>query len=615
MDDLLPHYERELALLRSQAGDFAKRFPKIAGRLMLSGDVGEDPHIERLIESFALLAARVHKRLDDDFPLLTESFLESLYPHYLRPFPSCSIAKIELGSAGGQLTQTSTTPAGTILQSRPVKGVACKFETSYDVELAPIKIKSLEYKGAVQVPTGTLWPKSAMSMLSLELELMSSNVKWSTLDLKKLRLYLDGESSQVSCLRDTLIDRVESIFVQNTQYGPWLECHGIKIQPVGFENNEAILPDEGRSLSAYRLLTEYFAFPEKFNFVDIPLNEVIRASGGSSITLHFAISGSRTNNDEGRLLETVSEKNIALGCTPVINLFSQRADPIRVTHESMAYPLLPDSRRAYAFEVHSIEKVWRLQKTPQGETISEFKPFYSLQHDQLLSEGEDAGRYWYIHRDETTAQRSPGYETELSIVDINFNPAAPQTDTLSIQVKATNRDLPTYLSIGNIGGDLFSEGGTGTREIKLLRKPTQPYRFERNKGSLWRLISHLSLNHLSLESGGLDALKEMLRLYNLPRNAVNARQIEGIRKIDYAPTSAWMSGEPFPGFVRGIEVRLTVDERHYAGSGLGLFVRLLDHFFGMYVHINSFSRLRVYSERNQEELYACPERSGATPLL
>ena len=619
MNDLLPHYERELALLRSQAGDFAKRHPKIAGRLMLTGDVGQDPHVERLIESFALLAARVHKRLDDDFPLFTESFLEVLYPHYLRPFPSCAIARFEVGAAAAQMSTAQVVPRGTVLESRPVRGVACKFTTAYDVHLAPLVLRSAQFRAAAVAPPGTPWPVQATSMISIELELVSPQARWAELKLDALRACIDGESSQVAAIREACLSRARAAFVQVRPHGPWLEVPACLPRAVGFAEQDSLIDTDGRSHTAYRLLTEYFAFPDKFSFVDLALPPdalaAADAAGTRRLTLHVALAGIRSDSDEGRLLETLSERNVLLGCTPVTNLFTQRADPIRVTHQRTSYPVLPDARRAYAFEVHTIEKVWRLQQTPQGESIAEFRPFFALQHDHLVGEGEDAGRYWSASRDDSLAERSPGYETEISIVDIHFDPAQPQTDTLSLEVKATNRDLPAQLSIGNPGGDLFLDGGTVAKEIRLLRKPTLPQRFERGSGALWRLISHLSLNHLSLSAGGVDALKELLRLYDLPRSAVNARQIDGVIRVDFAPASAWMPGEPFPCFVRGTEVRLAVDESHFTGSGLGLFVRVLDRFFGLYAHINSFSRLRVHSSRTGELLASCPDRSGELPLL
>ncbi|WKB52785.1 type VI secretion system baseplate subunit TssF [Eleftheria terrae] len=618
MDELLPHYERELAFLRSHAKDFAARYPKIAGRLMMAGDVSEDPHVERLIESFALLASRVHKRLDDDFPLFTETLLEVLYPHYLRPFPSCSIAQFNLASNAGQMSSAGRIERHSVLSSRPVRGVACKFRTAYDVELVPVRLASAGFRMAVAAPEGTRVPAKATSVLSLQFELQSPQFSFNAMLGQTLRIYLDGEASQVSVLREALCARVVGMMAQTTAHGPWSGPYREPITLAGFDDDQALIDFDARSHQAYRLLTEYFAFPEKFNFVDLPLPAAIGTVGSArTLTLHLMLSGVRSDSDEARLLETVGAQNFQLGCTPVVNLFEQNADPIRVTHTGAAYPLLTDSRRAYAYEVSAVKKVFRVAQTPHGETIEEFRPFYSLRHDDLGRDGGAAtgGRYWYTHRDAVVAEHSPGYELELSIVDVDFNPVAPQTDTLSIEVAATNRDLPTLLSIGNAGGDLFLEGGSLARDIRLMRKPTQPHRFERGRGALWRLISHLSLNHLSLTGGGLDALKEMLRLYDLPRGAVNQRQIDGIVAIDYRPATAWLQGNPFATFVRGSEVRLTVDEESYVGTGLRLFAALLDHFFALYVHANSFTQLTLVSSRTQEEIFKCPPRNGDLLLV
>lgn len=615
MDELLPHYERELAFLRGHSAEFAERFPKIAGRLMLSGDVGEDPHVERLIEAFAFLAARIHKRLDDDFPLFTESFLEVLYPHYLRPFPACSIARLDAGASSAQLSQAAIVPRGTLLSSRAVRGVPCRFRTTYPVAVLPVRVVAAGFRGALLAPEGTAVPSGATSVLSVELALQSPQARWATLGVDAIRVHLDGEASQVAALREAFFGRVQGVLLQTAPHGPW-QAVDARPREVGFGADEGLLDADDRHHPAYQLLTEYFAFPDKFNFVDLPLPAALQDQAARSITLHFALAGVRSDSDEARLLETVTARHLQLGCTPVVNLFRQRAEPIRVTHQAEAYPVLPDARRAWAFEVHSIEKVWRVQQSPQGERIDTFEPFYSLQHEQLLAEGEGAGRYWAVRRDDTVAELSPGHETELSIVDINFDPAQPQSDTLSVQVLATNRDLPTQLATGAPGGDLFFDGGGPAREVQLLRKPTPGLRFERGRGALWRLISHLSLNHLSLSAGGLQALKEMLRLYDLPRSAVNRRVLDGLRAVAYKPTSASLPGEPFPCFVRGIEVRLTVDEAAFAGIGLRLFAQVMSHFFGLYVHANSYTQLVLVSSRAPDEvLFTCPRRSGSSPLL
>ncbi len=649
MDQLLPHYERELSLLRERSQAFAQRYPKVAGALQMRGDIAQDPHVERMIESFALLAARVHKRLDDDFPLFTESLLEVLYPHYLRPFPSCSVVHMDAGPLAGQMSKPVTVERGTMLHSRPVRGVPCRFRTTQDVQLLPIKLTHASFRNAVQAPSGTRLPAQATSVLSLTLALQSPQASWALLTEQPLRLYLDGEPSQVSVWREALLRRVVGTMVQRTTHQPWQAADqgpdGARLCPklVGFDDNEALIDADARSHPAYRLLTEYFAFPDKFNFIDLPLSGAMVLSLGEPaaevgvdaspvrhMTVHLLMSGIRSDSDEARLLETVHARNFMLGCTPVVNLFQQPADPIRITHTTTAYPVLVDSRRAFAYEVYSIDRVYRVQQTPQGESVQAFKPFFSLQHDELLGPGEadadaDApvlgqagragGRYWSTHRDEDVAQASPGYELELSIVDIDFDPAAPQTDTLSLTVSATNRDLPSLLPFGAVGGDLFMEGGGPAKEIRLLRKPTASQRFDLGHGALWRLISHLSLNHLSLSAGGLDALKEMLRLYDLPRSAINRRQVDGLSEIAFKPTTAWLPGEPYATFVRGTEVRLTVDEDSFVGTGLGLFAAVLDRFFGLYVHANSFVQLTLVSARTQEVVLTCPPRNGDLTLL
>jgi len=615
VQDLLPHYERELAFLRTQADEFAQRYPRIAGRLSVNGEVLQDPHVERMIQSFALLGARIHKRLDDDFPLFTEALLGVLYPHYLRPFPACSIACFELGPTAAQMSQGQTLPRGTALHSRPLRGVTCRFQTTAPAQVLPVRLSLARLQTTAAVPAGTAIPPTATALLSLQFDLLSPQASFAGLGVSHLRLYLDGDPSLVTALRETLSDKAAALLYQTQAHGPWLWERQARLAPVGFAEDEALVDFDQRSHPAYRLLTEYFAFADKFNFVDLPLPASACAQAGRSLTVHIALAGLRPDSHESRLLELVSARNLVLGCAPVINLFATRADPIRITHDKTLYPVLPDGRRAFGHEVYAIDQVYRVHQTPEGESIQTFKPFYSLQHDDLLREGEAAGRYWYSQRQPVSAGQSPGFETEIGLVDLQFNPARPQTDTLSIDVRATNRDLPHQMSIGQPGGDLFAEGGGPWREIRLLRRPTLTQRFEADHGALWRLISHLSLNHLTLSASGLDGLKEVLRLYDLPRSPHNERLIDGLVAVDYRLAQACLPGKPFATFVRGTEVRLTVNEQAFVGGGLHLFAQVLDRFLGLYAHLNTFVQLKLVSQRSGEVLVSCPRRSGDQALI
>jgi type VI secretion system protein ImpG len=614
VEDLLPYYERELGFLRRYSREFSERYPKIAGRLLIAGEVCEDPHIERMIESFALLNARVSKRLDDDYPEFTEALFEVLYPHYLRPFPSCSIARMDYGGAAAQLTGATEIARGTELASRPVQGVACTFRTAYPVTIAPLELSGASFAAIMEAPDAVALPANASSSLSLTIAVTAEQLALAQLGLKSLRVFIDGEPSFCAALRDALFMRTVKAYVEADRSGRWIALADTPVGPAGFGEDESLIAFSARSHPAYRLLTEYFCFPEKFNFFDLDLAAMSAPlpAGARNITLHLALAGLRTDSNTARMLGTLSSNNVLLGCTPVVNLFHQRGEPIRLTHLSASYPVLADARRAFAYEVQAIDSVKLVRQTPQGESVVEFGPFYSLRHGQTP---EKNGHYWVMRRDEVIAKKSPGYETEISIVDIDFDPAAVETDTLSIDLTCTNRDLPISLTYGVRGGDLFLAGGSSVRSISFLRKPSPSHRFPRGRGAHWRLISHLSLNHLSLSSGGLEAFREMLTLYDLPRSPISQRQISGIEAIAHQAANAWLPGNPFPCLVRGIEVRLSIDEEAFVGSGIHAFAHIVERFLGLYVHANSFTQLVVISKKNGEELLRCKPRSGDLNLV
>ena len=614
MDDLLPYYERELGFLRRYSREFSERYPKIAGRLLIGGEVSEDPHIERMIQSFALLNSRISKRLDDDYPEFTEALFEVLYPHYLRPFPSCSIARFDTGAGAAQQTGSSEIARGTSLTTRPVKGVACTFRTAYPVTVAPLALVDASFSPIMAAPDQTQLPAHASASLSITLEVSAEQLTLAKLGLGKLRVFLDGEVSFCAALRDALFLRTLQAYVEPDRSGRWQPLATVPLGLAGYDEDDALIPFSANAHPAYRLLTEYFCFPEKFNFVDLDLAAMcaMLPAGCRRVTLHLALSGMRSDSHMSRMLGTLSASNLLLGCTPVVNLFPQRGEPIRMTHAAASYPVLADSRRAFAFEVQAIESVKMVRQTPQGEAVTEFRPFYSLRHGETA---ERDGHYWAMRRDDIIARKSPGYETEISIVDIDFDPADVATDTLSLELTCTNRDLPSLLAYGLRGGDLYLEGGSTVRSISFLRKPSPTYRFERGQGAHWRLISHLSLNHLSLAGAGLDAFREMLTLYDLPRSAISQRQISGISAIAHKAVNAWLPGNPFACLVRGIEVGLTLEEEAFVGSGIHAFAHLVEHFLGLYVHANSFTQLVVVGKKSGEELLRCKPRSGDLNLV
>ena len=408
MEQLLPYYESELGYLRRNLRDFAERYPKIAGRLLISGEVCEDPHVERMIESFALLNARIAKRLDDDYPQFTEALFEVLYPHYLRPFPSCSIAHFDCSGVAKQQTGASVIERGTALNTRPVRGSACTFRTVYPVTVAPLTLSRASFAAIIAAPDAVRAPPGASSSLSLSFTSDAEQAGAGQLGVATLRLFIDGEPSFCAALRDALFMRGVAAWAEADHNGRWVALPTLPIRAAGFDDDDALIDFPARSHAAYRLLTEYFCFPEKFNFFDVDLAALaaVLPPGARTITLHLALGGMRADSNTARMLGTLSTNNVLLGCTPVINLFRQRGEPIRLTHTTASYPVLADARRAFAYEVVSIDSVHLVRQTPQGDTIVQFRPFYSLRHAQTP---EQNGHYWAMRRDDTLLERSPGF--------------------------------------------------------------------------------------------------------------------------------------------------------------------------------------------------------------
>ncbi|MCA1863095.1 type VI secretion system baseplate subunit TssF [Janthinobacterium sp. HSC-3S05] len=616
MEQLLPYYERELGLFRQYTREFSSRYPKAAGRLLIAGETCEDPHVERLIQSVALLTARVAKRLDDAYPQFTSSLLETLYPHYLRPFPSCSIVRIAADEApsGGQLAQPVHIARGTVLRSQPVQGVACKFTSAYDVTLAPLAITRLHFSPLIDAPPGLRLPAGASALLSMQFTSSSEQYHLDQAGFASLRLFADGEPSVRAALLDALFLHGAGAYVALDEHGPWQAVDGALLAPAGYAEDEALISISARSHPALRLLTEYFAFPEKFHFIDIAwsLLAALLPKQCRQFTLHLPLKGVRSDSHEARLLSGVSPDNLLLGCTPVVNLFTKSGVPIRLTHTEPDYALVADATHAFAYDIHNIESVTVVRKDQAGERLSTFLPLYASLQGSQVEQGQERGQYWLARRDEAVAAISPGHEMRLSLIDPQFSPGSAACATVSTQLLCSNRDLPTQLHYGLPGGDLLAEDVPDGIPARFLRKPTPSLRFLAD--THWRLIAHLSLNYSSLTQAGLAEFQKMLSLYDLPRSPTTQRLIHGIVTLEHGSTRAWMPTVPFPTLMPGIAIRLGIDEQAFVGCSIHIFAQVLQRYFALNSQLNCFSQLTLLSHRSGEELLRCPERSAdATP--
>jgi len=609
-DDLLEYYERELTFLRQMGAEFAEKYPKIASRLLLEADRCEDPHVERLVEAFAFLAARVHLKIDDEFPEITEALLGILYPHYIRPLPSMSVVEFHIDPEQGKLSTGLRIPRGAMLYSRPVDGVPCKFHTCYDTTLWPLTVADASWRtpDRIQPPV-----KAADALAALRLELRClPEVFFSKLDLRSLRFYLNGESNLVHALYELLCNNCSQILVRDPgSRQRTLRLSPEIIRPVGFAEDEGMLPYPRRSFIGYRLLQEYFSFPEKFFFVELTGLEQLAAAGFQDRAEFIFLISPFERSDRQQMLEVgVSAKTLRPSCSPIINLFPQTAEPVLLDQLRHEYLVVPDLRRRHGLEICSVDEV--LSTNPQSQEVTYFEPFYSFRHATVR---EKKQTFWHLRRRASGKRNDEGTEVYLSLVDLTGHPSRPKAETLTVRCICSNRDLPARLPFGSEAGDFEIDGMPSIRRITTLKKPTATLRPPLGTSAFWRLISQLSLNYLSLVSEGKEALQEILRLYNFTDSVYLEKQIQGIVKLDSQWHFARVVSENGIAFARGTRVEVLFDEEQFVGGGVYLFASVLEYFLGLYVSMNSFSQLVAHTQQRKEVLKEWLPRAGQSILL
>ncbi|MGH7931829.1 MAG: type VI secretion system baseplate subunit TssF [Candidatus Binataceae bacterium] len=604
-DELLTYYEQELSFLRQMGAEFAAQYPKIAGRLLLDANRCEDPHVERLIQAFALLAARIRHKLDDEFPELTDALLEVLYPHYLAPLPSFSIVQFVLDPDQGKLTGGHLIDRGATLFSQPVGGAPCRFRTGYPVKLWPLEVTAAR----LDAPDHFNPPTKAAAVIRLELRCLGG-VKFSELELDTLRFFLNGEGALVHALYELIFRNACQVQIRTAgaeKGPPPVALAPSCIKPVGFGPDEGLLPYTQRSFIGYRLLQEYFAYPEKFLFFDVSdLKRAVHGGFGTSVELLIFL------DRVPRLEQPLSAKTFSLGCAPVINLFQQIAEPIRLDRAQNEYRVIPDVRRQNATEVYCIDSVTSI--SARLEELIAFQPFYSFKH---TADRERQQAFWYATRRPSQRGGDAGTEVYLSLVDLGFRPSLPPVDTLTMRTTCTNRDLPGKLPFGRDGGrgDFQLEGPAPLTKIQCLKKQTETLRPPLHRSAHWRLLSHLSLNYLSICEGGREALQEILQLYDFWNSSAIQQQITGIIDVRSRRVVGRPASMGWNGFCRGLEITIEFDEEKYVGSGAFLFASVLERFLGLYTSLNSFSQLVAITKQREEPLKRWPPRAGEQILL
>ncbi|WP_165390272.1 type VI secretion system baseplate subunit TssF [Thalassococcus sp. S3] len=587
----LEFYNAELGAIRERAGRFATAYPKIAGRLRLAKDTADDPHVERLIQSFAYTAARVRQKIDDSLPELTDSLLETLYPHYLAPIPALSIVSF---APAPDLDAMRIVPRGTDVTSEPIEGDTVRFTTTQDTQVAPIRLTEVRMMArpfeAPPAPTAR-----AGSCLRLAIT-PSAAPRLNELGLDKLRLYLSGPAQEATALARLLFQHCKGVTLAAHAADP--EARRLDpsvLRPVGFEPDAALFPYPDGSFQGYRMLSEFSALPEKFLFFDIALPEISQRDR-LDLYLYFDIPP-----DDA--VRSVGLNSVTLFATPVVNLFRARAEPVALDGTRSAYPLAADARRPKTRQVHSVRRV---TLTDDDGAVDLCQPFFHRLTDHATN-----GVYWHLRR-HSGADGAPEGSTTIAFVDARQSPASRAGMTASVEVLATNGALPRRLPYG--GGQPRLRIGSSidfVSSVFCLRAPTPPRATNGADNRAWRLMSHLSLNHLSLSTSGAAALKDILRLYATSESPETGQMIDAIDTLQTQTGLGRVGGVT----VTGTDVTLVFEDSRISPGQAVLFASVLDRFLGCYTSLNTFTRLSVRMKDRSDLLARFPARAGEEALI
>ncbi len=614
-DELLDYYQRELRFLRELGSEFAQRHPKIAGRLRMDVDAIEDPHVSRFIEASALLAARTRLKIDDEFPDICQALLHTLYPHYLAPMPPSTIVQLKLNEASSDNLDGYVVDRGSRVESEAIDGEPCRFRTCLQTRLWPFHVGQVDYLVPPIPYEASPWNRDVQAAIRVRLVSAGPKVKLSDMKVNDVRFFLGGSTAGSNSLVDAFFSQLlGAAIVAADDTGragaaplAWLPKSSV--QPIGYGNDESLLPHNPRCLPAYRILSEFFAANSKFRFVDIQLGEHwTQAAATNRLDLVFFLA-----RVQPVLQRELDRDSIRIGCTPIVNLFFKRAEPIRLTDNVTEYRVIPSARGTANAEIFTIDRVTGLSSTG---TEREYLPFFHPSHPQDKNSQQ---RFWQPKRVPALAggaEEDRGTEVYLSIVDLQGRPGADEGWTLDVETTCLNRDRVARLPFGGGQPKLSLVEGGASVSLQCITPPTATLRPMDRDDLHWRLNSHLSLNHMVLmdSDAGADALREILRLYN-PDDRAEARQIiESVISVKYSRGVARVAGGPAPGFCRGVDVDILLDEERLGGVGAVLFAQVLDRFMGLFATLNSFTRTTVRSVGGDQPLLLGLPRAGSRSL-
>jgi type VI secretion system protein ImpG len=628
---LLNFYEQELRYFRGSAGEFASAYPKIAGRLGIEGPEVADPYVERLIEATAFLSARVALKLDAEYPRFTGHLLDIVYPHFLAPTPAMAVLSFAPDLQDANLAAGPKVPRGSGLIARQAAGqnTRCEFRTGCDLRLWPIEVARAQYfTYAPDLPLAR-HPRAREIRGGLRIALRATaGLDFSQIALDELVIHFGGTSDVAWQLHEYALANPVGVLVQPLTPGGSAVPGGLRvlpgsaIEPMGFEDDEALLPVTATGFSGFRLVQEYFAFAERFQFARVTgLARHLADMASAEVEVVLLLS-----RGDAALEKLVGAENVQLHCAPAINLFPRSLDRVAVNESVSQFHLVPDRTRPRDFEVHSVTEVIGYGAPAAGEGGAReqvFRPFYAAFH------GERHGHPAYYtttreprvlsarQRVEGARSSHVGSELYMQIVDPQQAPYAEGLRQLAVTALCTNRDLPLLLPLGR-GNDFECADSHPVQRVRLVRGPSRPVSPVVSQGLGWRVIDHLALNYLSLSDSapaqGAAALREMLMLYAVHADEVRRSQVGGLLSVRSKPLVRRLPLAGPVAFGRGLEVTLEVEPGAFHGHSAFLFGAVLARWLARHVEVNHFVETVLTAPGKGEWMRWRPQ-CGMRPIL
>jgi type VI secretion system protein ImpG len=619
---LMQHYENELKFLRDMGKEFAAENPKVAQRLDIASTDVADPYVERLLEGFAFLAARIQLKMEAEFPTFTQSLLQMVYPHYLAPTPSMAVVRFTPDATLRGNPRGVDLEAGLKLES--VLGTddqtKCEFRTAHPVRLLPIDVAEADYIASAAAVGALGLPDLPNTRAAIRLKLRTmGDLPVAKLGLEKLSFFLGGPENARMRLYEQLSARVTGIVVRpGVRPLPWQDrLLKTALRPTGFEPEEALLPRLSVSFDGYRLLQEYFAMPDRFLFFTLDgLDRSVIRCAAPELEIIIMLDRSEPS------LMAFGPEHMQLNCTPAINLFRKRSDRIPVLQRDAEYLIVPDRVRPLDFEVFSVLEIEGF--AADGGPTQPFFPFYTAND---LSRNPGHRSYYIVRRQphrlsSRATERGPrsgylGHDVFVSLVDADNAPLKASLRQLGLDLMCTNRDLAMSMPVGKRETDFSIAVNAPVAATRCIVGPTAPRPCRGDGEYAWRFISHLALNYLSLtdtdDLQGAAALRELLRLY-APAGAVASRQLDALLSVASTPVVRRIPGAGPICAGRGLQVAVTIDETPFGGGGGVLLGAVLDRFFAKYVSINGFTET-VLRSPDRGEIMRWPLQLGRRPVV